>query len=184
MCAWCTCVSYLALTCYVFNMLHSVTVSQPSPDAQVESKASAVHLSALRRQHRPADHDPDVTQLSGGLHQQFPLQFGRQQLLWAPVCRRHQVQTGFKQFETIVPFAHTAHAHLFLLCSSPSFPFPHSINPVAYQQLLSQQRGLSAFGHTPPLIQPSPTFSSRHPLSLSALPTPTASDMDAKVTRD
>lgn len=83
----------------------------------------------------------------------------------------------------IVSFAHTAHAHLFLFCSSPSFPFPHSINPVAYQQLLSQQRGLSAFGHTPPLIQPSPTFSSRHPLSLSALPTPAASDMDTKVTR-
>lgn len=54
---------------------------------------------------------------------------------------------------------------------SPSFPFPHPINPMAYQQLLSQQRGLSAFGHTPPLIQPPPTYSSRQPgLGLSSLP--------------
>uniref|UniRef100_A0A8C2Z4D4 GLI family zinc finger 2 n=1 Tax=Cyclopterus lumpus TaxID=8103 RepID=A0A8C2Z4D4_CYCLU len=43
--------------------------------------------------------------------------------------------------------------------SLPSFPFPHPINPMAYQQLLSQQRGLSAFGHAPPLIQAPPTFS-------------------------
>lgn len=44
---------------------------------------------------------------------------------------------------------------------SPSFTFPHPITPVAYQQLLSQHRGLSAFGHTPPLIQPSPSFINR-----------------------
>ncbi|XP_048028718.1 zinc finger protein GLI2b [Megalobrama amblycephala] len=78
--------------------------------------------------------------------------------------------------------ASSSYGHLSVGGISPSFPFPHSINPVAYQQLLSQQRGLSAFGHTPPLIQPSPTFSSRHPLSLSALPTPAASDMDTKNT--
>ncbi|ROL43754.1 Zinc finger protein GLI2 [Anabarilius grahami] len=78
--------------------------------------------------------------------------------------------------------ASSSYGHLSVGGISPSFPFPHSINPVAYQQLLSQQRGLSAFGHTPPLIQPSPTFSSRHPLSLSALHTPTASDMDTKNT--
>lgn len=42
---------------------------------------------------------------------------------------------------------------------------------MAYQQLLSQQRGLSAFGHTPPLIQPPPTFAARQPgLGLSSLP--------------
>ncbi|XP_067287687.1 zinc finger protein GLI2b [Pseudorasbora parva] len=78
--------------------------------------------------------------------------------------------------------ASSSYGHLSVGGISPSFAFPHSINPVAYQQLLSQQRGLSAFGHTPPLIQPSPTFSSRHPLSLSALTTPTANDMDTKNT--
>ncbi|KAM3857198.1 zinc finger protein GLI2-like [Diretmus argenteus] len=68
--------------------------------------------------------------------------------------------------------ASSSYGHLSVGGISPSFPFPHPINPMAYQQLLSQQRGLSAFGHTPPLIQPSPTFSSRQPgLGLSALPT-------------
>ncbi|XP_055040768.2 zinc finger protein GLI2b isoform X1 [Misgurnus anguillicaudatus] len=77
--------------------------------------------------------------------------------------------------------ASSSYGHLSVSGISPSFPFPHSINPVAYQQLLSQQRGLSAFGHTPPLIQPSPTFTSRpHPLTLSALTTPTAGDTDGK----
>ncbi|KAG5262114.1 hypothetical protein AALO_G00292380 [Alosa alosa] len=43
---------------------------------------------------------------------------------------------------------------------------------MAYQQLLSQQRGLGTFTHTPPLIQPSPTFSARqHAMGLSGLPT-------------
>lgn len=65
--------------------------------------------------------------------------------------------------------------------SSPSFPFPH---PVAYQQLLSQQRGLSAFGHTPPLIQAPPTFGAHQPgLRLSAPPTSAPnSGLSAKVT--
>lgn len=55
---------------------------------------------------------------------------------------------------------------------SPAFTFPHPINPVAYQQILSQQRGLgSAFGHTPPLIQPSPTFLAQQPLALTAINT-------------
>lgn len=60
---------------------------------------------------------------------------------------------------------------ILFLFISPSFSFPPHINPVAYQQLLSQQRGLSAFGHTPPLIQPSPSsFSARqHPLSATAM---------------
>lgn len=59
----------------------------------------------------------------------------------------------------------------FFFSLSPSFSFPHPINPVAYQQLLSQQRGLNAFGHTPPLIQPSPSsFSARqHPLTTSPM---------------
>lgn len=56
---------------------------------------------------------------------------------------------------------------------------------MAYQQLLSQQRGLSAFGHTPPLIQPPPTFSAHQPgLGLSALPTSAPnSNLSAKVTK-
>uniref|UniRef100_A0A3B4XQM3 GLI family zinc finger 2b n=1 Tax=Seriola lalandi dorsalis TaxID=1841481 RepID=A0A3B4XQM3_SERLL len=67
--------------------------------------------------------------------------------------------------------ASSSYGHLSVGGLSPSFPFPHPINPMAYQQLLSQQRGLSAFGHTPPLIQPPPTFSSRQPgLGLSSLP--------------
>lgn len=56
-----------------------------------------------------------------------------------------------------------------LLCS-PAFTFPHPINPVAYQQILSQQRGLgSAFGHTPPLIQPSPTFLAQQPMAFTSI---------------
>uniref|UniRef100_A0A8D2ZCM9 C2H2-type domain-containing protein n=1 Tax=Scophthalmus maximus TaxID=52904 RepID=A0A8D2ZCM9_SCOMX len=67
--------------------------------------------------------------------------------------------------------AGSSYGHLSVGGLSPSFPFPHPINPMAYQQLLSQQRGLSAFGHTPPLIQPPPAFSSRQPgLGLSSLP--------------
>uniref|UniRef100_A0A8C4HKN9 C2H2-type domain-containing protein n=1 Tax=Dicentrarchus labrax TaxID=13489 RepID=A0A8C4HKN9_DICLA len=77
--------------------------------------------------------------------------------------------------------ASSSYGHLSVGGLSPSFPFPHPINPMAYQQLLSQQRGLSAFGHTPPLIQPPPTFSSRQPgLGLSSLPTHN-SDLSSKV---
>ncbi|XP_056145142.1 zinc finger protein GLI2a [Lampris incognitus] len=69
--------------------------------------------------------------------------------------------------------ASSSYGHLSVGGISPSFSFPHPINPVAYQQLLSQQRGLSAFGHTPPLIQPAASsFSARqHPLAGSTLPT-------------
>lgn len=43
---------------------------------------------------------------------------------------------------------------------------------MAYQQILSQQRGLgSAFGHTPPLIQPSPTFLAQQPMTLTSINT-------------
>ncbi|XP_071243562.1 zinc finger protein GLI2-like [Salvelinus alpinus] len=67
--------------------------------------------------------------------------------------------------------ASSSYGHLSVGGISPSFTFPHHINPMAYQQLLSQQRGLSVFGHTPPLIQPPPTFSSRQSaLGLSSLP--------------
>uniref|UniRef100_A0A8C5DFX4 Zinc finger protein GLI2-like n=1 Tax=Gouania willdenowi TaxID=441366 RepID=A0A8C5DFX4_GOUWI len=59
--------------------------------------------------------------------------------------------------------ASSSYGHLSVGGLSPSFPFPPHINPVAYQQLLSQQRGLSAFGHAPPLIQAPPTFTSRQP---------------------
>uniref|UniRef100_A0A3B5QHM1 GLI family zinc finger 2b n=1 Tax=Xiphophorus maculatus TaxID=8083 RepID=A0A3B5QHM1_XIPMA len=68
--------------------------------------------------------------------------------------------------------ASSSYGHLSVGGLSPSFPFPHPINPMAYQQLLSQQRGLSAFGHNPPLVHPPPTFSSRQPglvLILSAV---------------
>uniref|UniRef100_A0A4W4E4K1 C2H2-type domain-containing protein n=1 Tax=Electrophorus electricus TaxID=8005 RepID=A0A4W4E4K1_ELEEL len=66
--------------------------------------------------------------------------------------------------------ASSSYGHLSVGGLSPPFPFPHPINPVAYQQLLSQQRGLSAFGHTPPpVLQPSSAFSPRQlPLGVSA----------------
>ncbi|XP_051704734.2 zinc finger protein GLI2 [Oryctolagus cuniculus] len=65
-----------------------------------------------------------------------------------------------------------SYGHLSAGTLSPAFTFPHPINPVAYQQILSQQRGLgSAFGHTPPLIQPSPTFLAQQPLALTSIST-------------
>ncbi|TSL68227.1 Zinc finger protein GLI2 [Bagarius yarrelli] len=79
--------------------------------------------------------------------------------------------------------ASSSYGHLSVGGISPSFPFHHSINPVAYQQLLSQQRGLSPFGHTPPLIQPSHTFSSRqHTLSGSGLTASTHNEAESKNT--
>ncbi|XP_028663891.1 zinc finger protein GLI2a isoform X1 [Erpetoichthys calabaricus] len=67
-----------------------------------------------------------------------------------------------------------SYGHLSAGGISPAFTFPHPINPMAYQQILNQQRSLSAaFGHTPPLIQPSPTFASRqHVAGISTLPSP------------
>uniref|UniRef100_H0VSS3 GLI family zinc finger 2 n=1 Tax=Cavia porcellus TaxID=10141 RepID=H0VSS3_CAVPO len=63
-----------------------------------------------------------------------------------------------------------SYGHLSAGALSPAFTFPHPINPVAYQQILSQQRGLgSAFGHTPPLIQPSPTFLAQQPMALTSI---------------
>nr|XP_019604657.1 PREDICTED: zinc finger protein GLI2 isoform X1 [Rhinolophus sinicus] len=63
-----------------------------------------------------------------------------------------------------------SYGHLSAGTLSPAFTFPHPINPVAYQQILSQQRGLgSAFGHTPPLIQPSPTFLAQQPIALTSI---------------
>ncbi|XP_034741500.1 zinc finger protein GLI2a [Etheostoma cragini] len=69
--------------------------------------------------------------------------------------------------------ASSSYGHLSVGGISPSFSFHHPINPVAYQQLLSQQRSLNAFGHTPPLIQPSASsFSARqHPLPASPMST-------------
>ncbi|XP_047432181.1 zinc finger protein GLI2-like [Mugil cephalus] len=64
----------------------------------------------------------------------------------------------------------SSYGHLSVGGLSPSFPFPHPINPMAYQQLLSQQRGLSAFGHAPPLVQPAAAFPGRQSgLGLSSL---------------
>ncbi|XP_034497848.1 zinc finger protein GLI2 [Ailuropoda melanoleuca] len=63
-----------------------------------------------------------------------------------------------------------SYGHLSAGALSPAFTFPHPINPVAYQQILSQQRGLgSAFGHTPPLIQPSTTFLAQQPMPLASI---------------
>ncbi|XP_019522808.1 PREDICTED: zinc finger protein GLI2 [Hipposideros armiger] len=63
-----------------------------------------------------------------------------------------------------------SYGHLSAGTLSPAFTFPHPINPVAYQQILSQQRGLgSAFGHTPPLIQASPTFLAQQPIALTSI---------------
>ncbi|XP_054979427.1 zinc finger protein GLI2 [Sorex araneus] len=65
-----------------------------------------------------------------------------------------------------------SYGHLSAGTLSPAFTFPHPINPVAYQQILSQQRSLgSAFGHTPPLIQPSPTFLAQQPVALAPINT-------------
>ncbi|KAM7335801.1 hypothetical protein ACRRTK_004294 [Alexandromys fortis] len=65
-----------------------------------------------------------------------------------------------------------SYGHLSAGALSPAFTFPHPINPVAYQQILSQQRGLgSAFGHTPPLIQPSPTFLAQQSMALTSIST-------------
>ncbi|KAG8432157.1 hypothetical protein GDO86_016699 [Hymenochirus boettgeri] len=56
-----------------------------------------------------------------------------------------------------------SYGHLSAGAISPAFNFPHPINPVAYQQLLTHQRSLtSTFGHTP-LVHPSPTFAARQP---------------------
>nr|XP_045004884.1 zinc finger protein GLI2 isoform X1 [Jaculus jaculus] len=65
-----------------------------------------------------------------------------------------------------------SYGHLSAGALSPAFTFPHPINPMAYQQILSQQRSLgSAFGHTPPLIQPSPTFLAQQPMALTSIST-------------
>ncbi|XP_062416896.1 zinc finger protein GLI2-like [Pungitius pungitius] len=60
----------------------------------------------------------------------------------------------------------SSYGHLSVGGFSPSFPFPQPINPMAYQQLLSQHRGLGAFGHTPPLLQAPPPFCGPQPAPL------------------
>ncbi|NWX83190.1 GLI2 protein, partial [Nothoprocta pentlandii] len=68
-----------------------------------------------------------------------------------------------------------SYGHLSAGTISPAFSFPHPINPVTYQQILNQQRGLSsAFGHTPPLIQPSPTFAPRQHMAVISVNPPAA----------
>ncbi|XP_051564566.1 zinc finger protein GLI2-like isoform X2 [Myxocyprinus asiaticus] len=64
--------------------------------------------------------------------------------------------------------ASSSYGHLSVGAISPSFTFPHPITPVAYHQLLSQQRGLNAFGHTPPLLQPPSSLSSRQQTLVAA----------------
>uniref|UniRef100_A0AAX7SIC4 C2H2-type domain-containing protein n=1 Tax=Astatotilapia calliptera TaxID=8154 RepID=A0AAX7SIC4_ASTCA len=77
--------------------------------------------------------------------------------------------------------ASSSYGHLSVGGISPTFSFPHHINPVAYQQLLSQQRSLNAFGHTPPLIQQSPSsFSARqHPLTASPMSSHNSTNSEA-----
>nr|XP_040043675.1 zinc finger protein GLI2-like [Gasterosteus aculeatus aculeatus] len=57
----------------------------------------------------------------------------------------------------------SSYGHLSVGGFSPSFPFPPPINPMAYQQLLAQHRGLNAFGYTPPLLQAPPSFCGPQP---------------------
>lgn len=75
----------------LFVSVSSIAFLQPTADTPTEQEEGAVHLPAVRCQHWPADHDPHLTQLAGGLHQQLPLQLGRQQLVRTPFSRRHQV---------------------------------------------------------------------------------------------
>ncbi|XP_023192518.1 zinc finger protein GLI2 [Xiphophorus maculatus] len=67
--------------------------------------------------------------------------------------------------------ASSSYGHLSVGGLSPTFSFPHSLNPVAYQQLLSQQRPLNAFGQTAPILQPPPpSFPARqHPNAASSM---------------
>ncbi|NXC00152.1 GLI2 protein, partial [Orthonyx spaldingii] len=79
-----------------------------------------------------------------------------------------------------------SYGHLSAGTISPAFSFPHPLNPVTYQQILTQQRGLSsAFGHTPPLIQPSPTFPPRqHMAVISVNPSPAQSSSNSNCISD
>lgn len=117
----------------------SVAVLQPSADSPTEQEEGAVHLPAVRRQHRPADDDPHLAQLAGRLHQQLALQLCGQQLVRTPVGRRPQVTSrtsvSFASLTTsslccflsfashfLIPFLHS-----FLTSSLfPTFPFPFS----------------------------------------------------------
>uniref|UniRef100_A0A8C6MAN6 GLI family zinc finger 2 n=1 Tax=Nothobranchius furzeri TaxID=105023 RepID=A0A8C6MAN6_NOTFU len=72
--------------------------------------------------------------------------------------------------------ASSSYGHLSVGGLSPPFPFHHPVNSMAYQQLLSHQRSLSAFGHNPALIQTPPTFS-EHQAGLS-LPSVTSSHLN------
>ncbi|KAM6934631.1 zinc finger protein GLI2a [Xenentodon cancila] len=78
--------------------------------------------------------------------------------------------------------ASSSYGHLSVGGISPTFSLPHPINPVAYHQLLSHQRGFNTVGHTPTLIQPSPSsFSARqHPLTASPMSTHNSSSLEAK----
>lgn len=154
--------------------VRSVALLQPPADPPVGQEEGSVHLAPVGRQHRPADDDPHLAKLAGRLHQQLAVQLRRQQLLRTPVGRRTQVRTLCSELPSNSCLTPTP------ALPSPSFPFPH---PMAYQQLLSQQRGLSAFGHTPPLVQAPPTFGAHQPgLGLSSLPTSAPnSNLSAKV---
>ncbi|XP_041856702.1 zinc finger protein GLI2a isoform X2 [Melanotaenia boesemani] len=78
--------------------------------------------------------------------------------------------------------ASSSYGHLSVGGISPTFSFPHPFNP--YQQLLSQQRGLSTFGHTSPLIQPSPSSFSARQHSLTALPMSTHNSSNSETNQN
>uniref|UniRef100_A0A8C7X2X4 GLI family zinc finger 2a n=1 Tax=Oryzias sinensis TaxID=183150 RepID=A0A8C7X2X4_9TELE len=69
--------------------------------------------------------------------------------------------------------ASSSYGHLSVGGISPTFSFPHPINPMVYQQLLSHRRGLNTFGHTTPLIQTFPPHHHPHAASNLGIPTPT-----------
>lgn len=93
-------------------------------------------------------------------------------MVWLTLCRLEpQVWSSLPRCVGSAVHPHGPPFSSVLHCS-PAFTFPHPINPVAYQQILSQQRGLgSAFGHTPPLIQPSPTFLAQQSMALTSIST-------------
>uniref|UniRef100_A0A3P8VPE2 Zinc finger protein GLI2-like n=1 Tax=Cynoglossus semilaevis TaxID=244447 RepID=A0A3P8VPE2_CYNSE len=81
-----------------------------------------------------------------------------------------------------------SYGHLSVGGLSPSFPFPHHISPVTYQQIFSQQqqqqqqqRGVSSVGHMTPFIQAPPPFCGRQPgLDFLSLSSSLPSDLTSK----
>lgn len=114
-----TCLTPTLTVCFL--SLSSVPLLQSQADAPAEQEAGPVHLAAVGRQHRPADDDPHLAQLAGGVHQQLALQLGRQQLLRSPVGRRDQVRGRFRVGHlrnTVTPPCKSPHRFLLSFSSS------------------------------------------------------------------